>query len=171
MQSAARIAGHPIHPMLIPYPFAFLSSAIAFDIAALARDDERLGETARHLTRAGIVTALAAAVPGVIDYLMRVPDGKPKETATYHMLSNVSALVFFTAAAAARGEDARPSKSVIALEAIGTGLLSLGGWLGGSLSYHHLVGVDPEDEAARREVATAAAVPLEPGEPRQLTHQ
>jgi uncharacterized membrane protein len=171
MKSAATIAGHPIHPMLIPYPFAFLSSAIAFDIAALARDDERLGDTARHLTRAGIVTALAAAVPGLIDYLVRVPEGKPKETATYHMLSNVSALVFFTAAAAARGDEAKPTASVIALEAIGTGLLSFGGWLGGSLSYHHLVGVDPEEEAARLEVAAASTSHMESSETRQLTHQ
>lgn len=143
MKSAARINGHPIHPMLIPYPFAFLSSALAFDAAGLARGDEQLGHTARLLTKAGIVTALAAAVPGLIDYFLRVPSGEPKKTATNHMLSNVSALAFFAAASAARGDQARPTKTVLALETIGTGLLSIGGWLGGSLSYHHMVGVDP----------------------------
>lgn len=147
MKSAARVGGHPIHPMLIPYPFAFLSSAIAFDAAALAKDDDGLARTARHLTNAGLVTALAAAVPGLVDYLTRVPAGEPRRTATKHMLSNVSALVFFAAAAAARGSASRAGKGVLALELIGTGLLSVGGWLGGSLSYHHQIGVDPEERS------------------------
>ncbi|HVL66802.1 MAG TPA: DUF2231 domain-containing protein [Vicinamibacterales bacterium] len=144
MKSAARIGGHPIHPMLIPYPFAFLSGAVAFDAAALARNDEGYARTAQHLTNAGIVTALAAAVPGIIDYALRVPAGKPRRTATVHMLSNVSALACFAGAAFARRDAAPVSRTVLALEAIGTGLLSIGGWLGGSLTYHHQVGVDPE---------------------------
>jgi uncharacterized membrane protein len=147
MKSAARFNGHPIHPMLIPYPFAFLSSVLAFDAVGLARQDERFGDTARQLTKAGIATALAAAVPGLIDYFLRVPKGEAKKTATYHMLSNVSALGFFAAAVAARGDTARPTNTVLALETVGTGLLSIGGWLGGSLSYHHMVGVDPEPQA------------------------
>lgn len=154
MKSAARFHGHPIHPMLIPYPFAFLSSALAFDAVGLARQDERFGDTARMLTKAGIATALAAAVPGLIDYFLRVPQGEAKTTATRHMLSNVSALGFFAAAAAARGDTARPTKTVLALEAVGTGLLSIGGWLGGSLSYHHMVGVDPEPRALAEHQAT-----------------
>jgi uncharacterized membrane protein len=34
MKSTAHVNGHPIHPMLIPYPFALLSSALAFDTGA-----------------------------------------------------------------------------------------------------------------------------------------
>jgi hypothetical protein len=34
---------------------------------------------------------------------------------------------------------------VLALEAIGTAILSFGGWLGGSLAYHHQIGVAPEE--------------------------
>lgn len=149
MKSAARIGDHPIHPMLIPYPFAFLSSAIAFDLAGLAKDDERLGQTANVLTKAGIVSALAAAVPGFIDYVQRVPDGEPRKTATLHMVSNLSALACFGAAAYVRGDRARPSNAVLALEAIGTGVLSLGGWLGGSLAYHHQIGVVAEERDDR----------------------
>lgn len=36
MKSTVHINGHPIHPMLIPYPFALLSAATAFDVAAAA---------------------------------------------------------------------------------------------------------------------------------------
>ena len=154
MKSAAQVNGHPIHPMLIPYPFAFLSSVLAFDAVGRARQDERLGHTARLLTKAGIATALAAAVPGLVDYFLRVPQGEAKKTATHHMLSNVSALGCFAAAVAARGDAARPTNTVLALEALGTGLLSVGGWLGGSLSYHHMVGVDPEPQALAEHRAT-----------------
>lgn len=149
MKSAAHVGDHPIHPMLVPYPFAFLSSAIAFDVAGIARNDERLGQTANLLTKAGILTALAAAVPGLVDYVGRVPAGEPRKTATWHMISNLSALACFGAAAYIRGDRARAEPAVLALEAIGTGVLSVGGWLGGSLAYHHQIGVAPEEHDDR----------------------
>ena len=145
MRSTARLAGHPIHPMLIPYPFAFLSGAAAFDVASAVRQDARLGQTAAHLRLAGIATALAAAVPGLVDYLTMVPEGRPKDTATKHMLSNVSALGCFAAAAWASNGRRVSSAATIALELAGTTLLSIGGWLGGTLSYHHQIGVESEE--------------------------
>jgi uncharacterized membrane protein len=140
---------HPIHPMLIPYPFAFLSGAAAFDVASAARGNEGFGRTAAHLRNAGIVSALVAAVPGLVDYLTVVPEGRPKNTATKHMLSNVSALGCFAAAAWAAGDRGRPTAGSIALQVAGTVLLSIGGWLGGDLSYHHQVGVEPEETTER----------------------
>jgi uncharacterized membrane protein len=145
MQSNARLMDHPIHPMIIPYPFAFLSGAAAFDVAAAANGNEELGRTAGHLRNAGIALAVAAAVPGLIDYLTTVPEGRPKDTATKHMISNVTALACFAAAAGVQNGDGRPSAAVLALELVGTAFLSIGGWLGGSLTYHHQVGVDPEE--------------------------
>jgi uncharacterized membrane protein len=161
MQSAARFMGHPIHPMLIPYPFAFLSGAAAFDAVAASRGSESLANTAAHLRNAGIIAALGAAVPGLVDYLTTVPGGRPKETATKHMLSNVTALGCFALAAWAdsrRAENARPGSATLALEVVGTALLAVGGWLGGTLSYHHLVGVTPEIPGDRdvREVREAS---------------
>jgi uncharacterized membrane protein len=145
MQSTARVLDHPLHPILIPYPFAFLSGATAFDAAAVANGDKRYAQTAKHLSNAGIGMALAAAVPGLIDYLTVVPEGESKRTATRHMLTNLSALGCFAAAASVRGNDSRPSTAVLALELVGTALLSLGGWLGGELVYHKQIGVEPEE--------------------------
>lgn len=157
MKSTARLAGHPIHPMLIPYPFAFLSAAAAFDVAAAARQDQRLSQTAAHLRLTGTASALAAAVPGLIDYLTAVPEGRPKETATRHMLSNVSALACFAVAGWAANGRRVPNAATIALELVGTALLSVGGWLGGSLTYHHQVGVDPEEQRTLPPVALRLA--------------
>jgi uncharacterized membrane protein len=142
MKSAARLLGHPIHPMLIPYPFAFLSGAAAFDIAAATRRNDGLAQTAAHLRLAGIASALVAALPGFVDYATRVPAGPPRRAATTHMLSNLGALGCFAAAAwTTRG---RPNASTLGLQVVGTALLSLGGWLGGELVYHHQIAVDPE---------------------------
>jgi uncharacterized membrane protein len=131
--------------MLIPYPFAFLTGAAAFDVLAVSRRDRGLATTARHLGAAGLATAVVAAVPGLVDYLTAVPDGAPKETATKHLLSNVTALACFAAAAAGRREDALPTKNAVLCGLIGTALLGVGGWLGGKLSYHHQIGVHPEE--------------------------
>jgi len=157
VESAARLGRHPIHPMLIPYPFAFLTGAAAFDLAARARQDPRLGETGRHLTLAGFGMALVAAVPGLIDYALTVPDGRPKEVATRHMIANLSAVGCFAGAIWARGSEPLPRRACVALELLGTALLSVGGWLGGSLSYHHGVGVTRE--ATRAEAPDLPAAP------------
>jgi uncharacterized membrane protein len=35
MESRIKVAGHPLHPMLIVFPLGLLAIAVAFDIAAL----------------------------------------------------------------------------------------------------------------------------------------
>jgi len=149
MRSTARLMGHPIHPMLIPYPFAFLSGAAAFDIAGTMRENPALSQTATHLRNAGLAAALVAAVPGLIDYLTTVPSGKPSQTATLHLVSNVSALACFAAAAATESRNGRSARARLSWEVMGLSLLSVGGWLGGSLTYHYQVGVDPEETRRR----------------------
>ena len=144
MKSTAHIGGHPIHPMLIPFPFAFLTGAAAFDVLSASRRDHHLGTTARHLGLAGLASAAVAAVPGLIDYIGTVPDGEPRQTATRHLALNLSALACFAGAASLRRDDMLPSAPTVALGLAGTVLLSLGGWLGGHLSYHHRIGVHPD---------------------------
>jgi uncharacterized membrane protein/nitrite reductase/ring-hydroxylating ferredoxin subunit len=144
MRSKAHFKGHPIHPMLIPFPIAFLSGALAFDLVGRALGRPALWQTGAYLAIAGIATALLAAVPGVVDYLYAVPPASSgKKRATKHALVNVSSLVLFGAAWVVRGRaDAEPSLVVLLLEAAGAGLLVVGGWLGGTLAYRNLVGVD-----------------------------
>ena len=145
MKSTAHLNGHPIHPMLIPYPFALLSGAAAFDLAASMTADRAWSRTARHMTAAGLGTALIAALPGIVDYFGTVPPrSSARRTATRHALSNVSALACFALAQSRRGVDGRLPSSGLVLSVLGTGLLALGGWLGGQLVYHEQIGVDDE---------------------------
>jgi len=144
MRSAAHIEGHPIHPMLIPFPFAYLFGSVCIDVWARATDRPGWLRTASHLNAIGIGTALAAAVPGIIDYVFAVPPkSSGRERATSHAFANVCALALFAAARAGRDEkNDRPGNWAIGAEVAGAGLLAVAGWLGGTLVYRNQIGVD-----------------------------
>lgn len=143
MRSRASIKGHPIHPALIPFPFAFLNGALLFDLAGWALGNASFTATAAHLAIAGIAFGLLAAVPGIIDYLYSVPpDSSGKKRATLHARLNVTALVLFGIAVWLRGNDAQPVLAAIGLEVLGAGVLGYAGWLGGTLVNRNMIGVD-----------------------------
>lgn len=43
MESRAKLFGHPIHPMLIPFPLGLLGMAVIFDLLARFAGQEALG--------------------------------------------------------------------------------------------------------------------------------
>lgn len=144
MRSAAHIEGHPIHPMLVAFPAAYLFGSACIDVWARWRHRPSWFRTATRMNALGIGTALAAAVPGLIDYVFAVPPKSSAKTrATNHMIANVSALGLFALARAGRnhGED-RPSWWALTAELCGLGLITTGGWLGGTLVYRNQIGVD-----------------------------
>jgi nitrite reductase/ring-hydroxylating ferredoxin subunit/uncharacterized membrane protein len=144
MRSKALAFGHPLHPMLIPFPIAFLSGAALFDAAGSLQDMPSWWTTGGHLAVAGIAAALLAAIPGAIDYLHTVPPASSaKSRATTHMLVMLSAVALFAAACWIRGgADTRPTILVLALEVIGAVLLGGGGYMGGTLVTRNLIGID-----------------------------
>ena len=128
--------------MLIVYPFAFLTGAFGFSVAAAARRNRDLRTVADHLVPAGIATGLLAAVPGIIDYFKVVPpNSSGKERATKHALLNVSALSLF-ATSWLVGRNRRRSALPIALQGIGSALMSVAGYMGGTLVYRNQIAVD-----------------------------
>src|SRR5689334_16159960 len=68
-KSTAQIAGHPIHPMLIPFPIAFFVSAFVCDLAYWQTASTIWATAAVWLLGAGIVMAALAAVAGLTDVL------------------------------------------------------------------------------------------------------
>lgn len=143
MRSAAHFQGHPIHPMLIPFPFAFLTGAFVFDLAGRVTGNASWWSTGGYLALAGIVTALLAAVPGLIDYIRTVPPkSSGKRRATTHMLLNLSAVTAFIVATWLRSGDAAPGTAVLVLEGLALSALSVGGWLGGVLVSRNQISVD-----------------------------
>ena len=144
MRSRASFKGHPLHAMLIPFPFAFLTGAFVFDLLGRWLDRPALWTTGAHLAWAGIAFALLAAVPGLIDYFYTVPPkSSGKRRATKHMIVNLSAVVLFVLATYVRGAAGVPPDPVIlVVEAGAIGLLATGGWMGGTLVYRNQIGID-----------------------------
>ncbi|HWF45027.1 MAG TPA: DUF2231 domain-containing protein [Candidatus Kapabacteria bacterium] len=144
MRSSLHVKGHPVHPMLIPFPIAFLTGALASDIVGLATVDPTWSIIASRLAIAGIVMALVAAVPGLIDYFTAVPPSSTgKSRATKHMLLNISVVVSFFIANELRTPGSLvPGTATLVLEIIGFCLLAMAGWMGGTLAYRNQIGVD-----------------------------
>jgi nitrite reductase/ring-hydroxylating ferredoxin subunit/uncharacterized membrane protein len=142
MKSRASYQGHPLHPMLIVYPFAFLTGAFGFNVAAAASRNRELHRVADHLVPAGIAAGLVAAVPGIVDYLTVVPpQSSGKERATKHALLNTAALgLFATSWLMSRRRGA--GRGPIVLQGVASALMSVAGYMGGTLVYRNQIGVD-----------------------------
>lgn len=137
--SKAAIAGHPIHPMLIPFPIASLVGVLLCDLAFAANGDIFWATAARWLLIVGVVTGLAAGLVGAIDYL-GIREVRRFSTANYHALGNVIVLALSVFNLMARWDNA--ANTQLGLSALTAVILVMTGWWGGELSYHHLVGVN-----------------------------
>ncbi len=159
MRSRASFKGHPIHTAIIPLPFAFLTGALAFDVLGWLFAQPAWMATAAHLTAAGVLTALVAAVPGAIDYVYTVPpNSSGKVRATQHMLFNLSAVVTMAAAWWLR-QTGVAELAIIGIETVGVALLSYGSHLGGVLVTRNQISIDHRyaDAGKWNEVTITAA--------------
>lgn len=173
MRSKASFKGHPIHPALIPFPFAFLTGALVFDAAALLLARPAFWTTGGHLAVAGVVMGLVAAVPGLVDYFYTVPPkSSGRQRATQHMIVNVSAVVLFVVAWFLRRGSLEPEVSVLGLELVAVGLLVAGGWMGGTLVNRNQFGVDHSYAQSGRwqeqEIEARPGTPVVVGRPGDL---
>jgi nitrite reductase/ring-hydroxylating ferredoxin subunit/uncharacterized membrane protein len=142
MQSRASVKSHPIHPMLIPFPFAFLTGGWGFGVAAALSGNRDLKTVSHYLVPAGIAAGLIAAVPGVIDYTMTVPPrSSARARATKHALTNVAALSLFATGWWLSRRSQRRTVPVF-FQTLGAAALSVGGWMGGTLTFRNQIGVD-----------------------------
>jgi nitrite reductase/ring-hydroxylating ferredoxin subunit/uncharacterized membrane protein len=145
MRSKASFKGHPIHPAFVMFPFASLWLAFLFHAGAAVKSQPEWHTLGGYLALIGIGTALLAAVPGFIDYLTVVPPRSTgKARATKHMIANLSAVGLFVAAVLLRreAEPTEPQTLALALEGVAVGLLSVAGWMGGTLVTRNQIGVD-----------------------------
>jgi uncharacterized membrane protein len=144
MKSRASIAGHPIHPMLIPFPLALWSTSFAVDVLFYFLRHPTLLVIAKFMIAAGCLGAIAAAIPGIIDWLA-INDGEVKRVANWHARLNVLALVVFAISLFLR--IGRYSELVgrrltvpFLFSLVGMILISISGWLGGELVFHYGAG-------------------------------
>ena len=141
MRTPANIAGHPIHPMLIPLPIGLWVFSFVCDICSrFAADPATWQVVALYTMIGGIVGALLAAVFGLID-LLSLPHGPIRSTALTHMAINLTVVALFVVNAwLRRGDHASSTGFWLSLVAIV--LLVVSGWLGGKMVYTQGVAVD-----------------------------
>jgi uncharacterized membrane protein len=148
MYSKVKIAGHPIHPMLVAFPVAFYTATLVCYIVYSSNKDPFWFKVALTANIAGAVMAAVAALPGFIDWLNIPRDSRAKKTGLFHMMCNVLALVCFGVTAflqCPKWNDPNPELGIaIPLTAIGFILTLAAGFLGWTLVQKHHVGVDIE---------------------------
>ncbi len=143
MRSKANLKSHPIHPILVAFPIAFFIGTFLFDTLGAITGNEAFTTTGRYLNVAGIAGALLAAVPGVIDYFFTVPPkSSAAKRAVKHGLINVTVLLLFVCILVYRQSAAPIAGVIIGAEVAGIALLSIAGWMGGTLVHRNQIGVD-----------------------------
>jgi nitrite reductase/ring-hydroxylating ferredoxin subunit/uncharacterized membrane protein len=136
---------HPLHPFLVHFPIGLFTLSLFLDIAArIWPDIPALGAGAFYSMLAGVLMALAAAVPGFVDYTDIRRDHPARRIATAHMLLNLLVVGLYGANLGVRQyQKSQQSESWIPLllSVIAFGLLGVSGHLGGKLVFDDGVSV------------------------------
>jgi nitrite reductase/ring-hydroxylating ferredoxin subunit/uncharacterized membrane protein len=155
--------GHALHPLLTDVVIGTFMSASLLDL--LGGDDE----AAQKLIGVGVAAYLPTALTGVSDWADTEPvDDRVRRVGLVHANTNAVALALYTASLKARrGGDTSRGK---ALAMAGGGVLAVGGFLGGHLSFARGVGPNQTayDEGPSDWTDAIAAGDLEQGEPQSV---
>jgi uncharacterized membrane protein len=140
--STVNIAGHPVHPMLVPFPITFLVSALLTDIAYWGSVEDFWARASFWLIGAGLASGLLAGLVGAIDYLT-IERAREHRAGKLHAAGNITALVLAAANIAIRwGDPAAPILwAGLILSLIIAAILVVTGWYGGELTFRHKIGV------------------------------
>jgi uncharacterized membrane protein len=135
------LPGHPLHPPLTDATIGIYTGATAFAVLSVLGVAERSMSIAWWLALfLGLVFTVPTALTGLLDWLQISRGTELWKTATAHLASMVSATVFFLLAAIVGHSgyvDREVAGAALVLTLIGFGLLTLGGWLGGTIVFVH----------------------------------
>jgi uncharacterized membrane protein len=144
-QSTAKIAGHPLHPMLIPFPIAFLVSTLVCDLLLWKTGNSAWSTASVFLLGAALVFAALAAVAGLTDFMgdRRI---RNLSAAWHHMIGNVVVVLlsFWNWYRRYDGGEAAVVPTGLILSLIVVLLLLYTGWRGWEMVYRHRVAVSDQ---------------------------
>ena len=158
-KSTASIAGHPIHPMLIPFPIAFFVATFVCDLAFWQSANDAWWTATLWLLGAGLVMAALAAVAGLTDVLSE-PRLRSLNDAWWHAGGNVVVVLIelynFYIRYLEGSSAILPTGLILSL--IVVCILLFTGWKGWEMVYRHRVGVaDVESRETSASTARRAA--------------
>ena len=147
MRTPASIAKHPIHPMIVPIPIGLWLFSLVCDLVFMYGGGGPQWQTVAFYTMAGgVVGALVAAIPGLIDMLSL--NGSPRKTAIIHMSINLTIVGLYVVNIFVRLGNPQNLQLPVWLSIIAVSLLVVSGWLGGKMVYEQRVAVDTGEEPA-----------------------
>jgi uncharacterized membrane protein len=94
MARPASVKKHRLHPMLVAFPIGVWVFALACGIAAGTGATAQWRTVAPYCVAGGIVGAVIAAEPGLIEYFF-INEAAMKKIATFHLVVNVAAVIAF----------------------------------------------------------------------------
>lgn len=156
---------------MIPYPFVFLVGAVVFDAAAYLVDLRTFWGVGHYLSAVGLVTALVAAIPGLIDYLATVPPhSAARRRATRLIVVDLTAVALFAVSWLTRSV-AQPDPQVLALELFAGLVLGVGAWFGGAFMFRTPSARTPGEGSGRQVKREGLSWRLDTKERRSAYHR
>jgi uncharacterized membrane protein len=152
------LPGHPLHPPLTDVTIgAYTFATIAAVLDTLGVTDSAAAQAWWLALLVGLVASLPTIVTGFAEWI-RITNGSALwRTATAHMIVNLLASGVFLATAIvgkARYDDGDITAGALVLTLVGFGILLVGGWIGGAITYVHGMRVlELVDEPAGRAVS------------------
>jgi uncharacterized membrane protein len=149
MKSRVQVARHALHPMLVVFPIGLLATSVVWDVCYLASGNRSWGMISVATIVAGVVGALAAAIPGFVDWLA-IPHGtRARRIGAYHMVLNLTVVGLFGLSLVQRlltpgGYDVA-GIGRMAAGWIGVAIMAVSSWLGGELI--ETLGISVSDSA------------------------
>ncbi|HSZ50822.1 MAG TPA: DUF2231 domain-containing protein [Caulobacteraceae bacterium] len=144
-RSTARIAGRPIHPMLVPVPIVCFTGTLITDIAYWRTANMQWANFSAWFLAVGLFFSIFVVIAGLIDFLAdrRI---RGLRQVWVHGLGNGLVLILSIWNAFVHSRDAYTSvvPTGLTLSFIVVLILAVTVWNGWSMVYRHGVGVRPE---------------------------
>jgi uncharacterized membrane protein len=151
----ARIGRHPIHPMLVAIPIGLCTFSFFADLIRLFGSGKPVWfDLAFYAIAGGLVGALVAAIPGLVDYLS-ITNERVRDIAFAHMVTALSVVALFGLSLWVRSQGDHGFLP-FAISAVGLVLLGLVGWLGGEMVFVHGMGMDASATRSGRDAQRVA---------------
>ncbi len=140
--STVHIAKHPLHPLLVTFPIAFLTGALATDVAYWFTSDAFWARASFWLILGGLITGLVAAATGMSDFL-RIGRVREHSAGWAHMVGNIAALTLSAVSLWLRWNNQAGAilPTGILISTFVAATLGITGWYGAELIYRHKVAV------------------------------
>ena len=142
LHATARIARHPIHPMLVPIPIVCFIGALLTDVTYYVSAEMMWADFSSWLLVAGVIGGVLAGLAGLFDFLGNRLI-RAQAPAWPHLLGNLLVLGLSCFNVLLHTRDAWTSDvpTGIILSAVVVLILPITGWLGSALVYRNGVGV------------------------------